>query len=54
MFRKFLFPTIDAEVQNLIDENSTKNIEYISFAIALFEAFSLVFFALSQRQFASS
>ena len=51
MFRKFLFPTIDAEVQNLIDEDSTKNIEYISLAIALFEAFSLVFFALPQRQF---
>ena len=51
MFKKFFFPMIDTEVQNLIDEDSAKNIEYISFAIALFEALSLVFFVLSRRQF---
>ena len=51
MIKKFFFPEIDREVQSLLDENSTKNIEYISLAVSLFEAISLVFYVLSRKSF---
>lgn len=51
MLKKAFFPTTDGVVQNLVDQDSTKNIEYISLVIALFEAVSLAFYILSRKGF---
>jgi len=51
VIKRFFFPVIDREVQKLLDEDSTKNIEYISLVTALFETLSLIFYALSRKAF---
>ena len=48
---EFLFPGLSEETQKIIDEDSIRNIEYISVAIAFFEIISLACFALTRKRF---
>ena len=54
MIKKYFFPKIEKEVQQLIDENSTKNLEIISLVVACFETLTLAIFVLTRKSFGSS
>lgn len=49
--KKWLFPAVDPEIQGVMDAESVKNIYYMSFAIVLFEAFTMLLFILSRDRF---
>ncbi len=49
--REYFLPEIDNEVQQLIDINSTKSIEYISIAVVFFEVLTLILFVSSRKSF---
>ena len=51
MIGEFLFPGLSEETQKIIDEDSIRNIEYISVVIAFFEIISLACFALTRKRF---
>lgn len=49
--KKWLFPAVSPEFQSGMDAENVKNICYMSFAIVLFEAFTMVLFILSRDRF---
>ena len=51
MLKKYFFPEIDGEVQKLIDENSTKNIENVSIVVAVFEMITLALFVCTTKSY---
>lgn len=53
MIKKYFFPVFDREVQKFVDENSTRNIEYISLVVALFEFLTLMVFVMTRKSFGS-
>ena len=51
MLKNYFFPKIDEDVQRLVDENSTKNIENVSIFVVIFEVLTLIFFVLTTKEF---
>lgn len=47
--RNYFFPVIDDEVRELMDKNSTRNIERISIVVAIFESITLTLFVVTRK-----
>ena len=47
--RNYFFPVIDDEVRELMDKNSTRNIERISIVVAVFESITLTLFVVTRK-----
>ena len=53
MIRDYFFPSIDKDVQELMDRISTKSVESISLVATIFESLTLVLFMLTRKSFGS-
>ena len=51
MIREYFLPTVSREAQKLVDEDSVRNIKYISATVVLFECVTLLVFVLTRKAF---
>ena len=54
MIKKYFFPQVDRQVQELVDEDSTRNLRLISLVVAFFEAVTLMIFIATRKNIGSS
>lgn len=51
MLQEIFAPKISREVQKLVDEDTVRNIKYISFAVVFFELITLLLYVLTRKSF---